>query len=404
MRLLHTSDWHLGHILAGEIREFEHETALEWLLDQIEQLAPDLLLITGDVYDVTNPPVPAQDRFYRFLRRARERQPNLLIVAIGGNHDSALRLELPRPLLDDEYVRIVGGLPRSGQEIDFPQVVIPVRDVAGAVVAVCLAIPFLRAGDLMGRTLVDIYGTAAAIARDTHPGVPMIVTGHLHCAGGVVSELSERRIIVGGQEAVATDIFPNDAAYVALGHLHQPQQIKGGCLVRYAGSLFPLATTERTYHHSVVLADITASTVEHRLLPIPRPVPFLRVPGTGAAGDIEAVLAALRVLPPPPSAEFRPFLSVEVEVDGPEPDLRRKVEEAIPVGAARLIKVERKTVKTEAGEPLPTLSEDLSEIDPEHIFKRLHNDRYGTDPSEELIKGFQMLLVQAQHEFEGAQP
>ncbi|MCA9687737.1 MAG: exonuclease subunit SbcD, partial [Myxococcales bacterium] len=100
MRLLHTSDWHLGHTLRDQPRAMEHALFLGWLLERLLVERPDSLLVAGDIYDSANPPASAQAMFYRFLSAARRLRPDLDLVVIGGNHDSAARLDAPHPLLE----------------------------------------------------------------------------------------------------------------------------------------------------------------------------------------------------------------------------------------------------------------------------------------------------------------
>jgi exonuclease SbcD len=115
LRLLHTSDWHIGQELHGHDRQEEHDAFLAWLIDQMGQLAVDALVVTGDIFDVANPPVSATARFYAFLRDALTRHPRLQIVIVGGNHDSAARINLPSSLLGRGRVRLVGQLPRCDE-------------------------------------------------------------------------------------------------------------------------------------------------------------------------------------------------------------------------------------------------------------------------------------------------
>jgi exonuclease SbcD len=100
LRLLHTSDWHLGHALHGVDRTYEHERLLAWLVEAVERESVDAVLVAGDVFDAANPPTEAQALWYRFLAEAWRRVPHLQIVAIGGNHDSAARLDSTDPARD----------------------------------------------------------------------------------------------------------------------------------------------------------------------------------------------------------------------------------------------------------------------------------------------------------------
>lgn len=110
MRVVHTADWHLGQELYSFDRGVEHEEFLRWLSDQLVDLDADALVVAGDLFDSVNPPVTAQRRLYQFLHRVTNSMPSLQIVIVGGNHDSAARVELPAPLLDEQRVTLVGGM------------------------------------------------------------------------------------------------------------------------------------------------------------------------------------------------------------------------------------------------------------------------------------------------------
>jgi len=136
LTLIHTSDWHLGHELHDHGREAEHDLFLGWLLDQLDEQAADVLLVTGDVYDVANPPVSAMRRLYAFLREACARRPGLQVVILGGNHDSAGKIELPGHLLGESRVRFIGAVPRKDGTADCEALLVPLRAACGTVAAV----------------------------------------------------------------------------------------------------------------------------------------------------------------------------------------------------------------------------------------------------------------------------
>ena len=127
MRFIHTGDWHLGHRLHNHSRREEQQTFLDWLLDQLGEQEADALLIAGDLYHSPNPPAEAESMFYDFVYRAKQRYPSLQIVLIGGNHDSPVRLEVPRPLMRRMGVHIVGRLPRRPDQrtLDPDRLLIP---------------------------------------------------------------------------------------------------------------------------------------------------------------------------------------------------------------------------------------------------------------------------------------
>ena len=146
MRVLHTSDWHLGHTLRGEVtRELEHQAFLAWLVATCEREHPDALLITGDVFDSATPPASAERMWFEFLAAARRACPAMDIIAIAGNHDSPARLGAASSVLRELGVHVIGGLPRTAHgAIDLDRVLIPIAGGRGLVAAV----PFLRPIDL----------------------------------------------------------------------------------------------------------------------------------------------------------------------------------------------------------------------------------------------------------------
>lgn len=410
MRILHTSDWHLGQQLYDYDRGPEHDVFLQWLLERIGQLQIDAVLITGDIYDVTNPPVEAQQRFYRFLREALAVSPYLQIVVIGGNHDSPGRVELPRELADPARVFLVGSMPREDGRPAPEKVLVPLKDSTGVVAVICAAVPYLRPGDLAAvrdslSGLRRLHADVADAARRCANGLPFLITGHLHVAGSALSELSERRIFVGGEEAVAADIYPADATYVALGHLHKPQELPGQTTIRYAGSPLPLSVTERDYEHSVVVLEVSNDALTVNTLRTPRPVKFLRVPASGALPlpELEAALRNLQVSDSP--EDLRPYLEIAVSLSTPQPDLRQRVDTALcgkRVRITRILRMGEPTARHEAR----SFGAELSQLDPKRVFALRHVQEYGTEPPTELEKAFDELLsaVQTGSSFEASTP
>ena len=151
MKIITTSDWHLGNMFHGNDRLPEHKHFLTWLLSQIEEQQPDALLIAGDVFDNGNPSAASQSLYYGFLADASEKCPTMKIIIIAGNHDSANRLEAPRALLTRHHVEVRGVVNRTwiqdGDKGDwvtnYDDLMIPVRNSEGDEIIV-LAVPYLR--------------------------------------------------------------------------------------------------------------------------------------------------------------------------------------------------------------------------------------------------------------------
>jgi exonuclease SbcD len=400
MRIVHTSDWHLGHQLHGVSREREHAAFLGWLADVCEREAADVVLITGDVFDGSNPPATAQAAYYGFLAEIAARRPDVQVVVIGGNHDSAARLEAPSPLLSRLRVRVVGALPRRADDpaqIDWARAVI---QVGGACV---LAVPFLRVGDLAAAGAGDdptaairaLYAAGVEVARAQANGAPLIVLGHLHVSGAEASALSERRILLGGAEAVTSDLFPADAAYVALGHLHKPQRIGGREQMRYAGSPIPLAMNEAEYRHQVLVVDLGAE-VRVRPIEVPRTVELVRVPRRGAA-PLEEILPVLAAMEPEDGHhDLRPYLEVHVRLDRPLPQLRGQIEQALEGKRPRLVKitVERAGDGAALGDATPGIA--LADLAPRDVLLRRWRRDHEGEPPAALIAAFDELVARVQ--------
>ncbi|PEQ12411.1 exonuclease SbcCD subunit D [Novosphingobium sp. PC22D] len=393
--LIHTSDWHLGHELHGHVRESEHDAFLDWLLDRISAVEADALLVTGDIYDVANPPISAMRRLFGFLQRAVTRFPELEILILGGNHDSAARIDLPAALLGEGRVHFIGALPRREGQPDFARMILPLHDRSGVPAACLAAVPFCRPGDLGGLDLASLYRAVLEEASERAEGLPVVLTGHLHVAGGAVSDLSERRIVVGGEEAQAASLFDARATYVALGHLHRAQDIKADTRVRYAGSPFPLSATERAYRHSISVVTLGPDGCAVEEVAIPRPVEFLSV-GPAPLPEVVRALEALSFDPEIPS-EFYPFLNIEVSVEGPEPHLTSRVLMTLEGQPVRLLGIRPVRPQSERpGEAGDRSTLDLADLRPDTVFAALHARDYGgAAPPNELASAFAALVVDA---------
>lgn len=405
MRLLHTSDWHLGQTLHNFERGYEHQRFLDWLLDTLVAEQADVLLVAGDVFDNANPSAASQKQLYVFLQQARARLPALQLVVVAGNHDSAGRLEAPGPLLAAHGTHVIGHLLRDeAGNIDLERLLLPLAGSDGQVQAWCLAVPFLRPGDvpklpagdtqdayLGGIALLYRQLTDLALAR-RQPGQAIVAMGHCHMVGGEMSNDSERRIVIGGTEMLPSGIFDTSIAYAALGHLHKAQAVGGQEHIRYCGSPIPLSFAEVNYRHQVLCLDIDGEQLtEVRVIEVPRAVPLLRVPATPAPiNEVLAQLAALDVPAAPPEAQ--PFLEVRVRLDAPEPGLRTRIETALDGKPVRLAKIETSSAARSSAPENLTLDQ-LAQLQPDDIFRRLYLQKYGKEAPPEQLSALAELLL-----------
>lgn len=407
MRIVHTADWHLGHSLHQQSRHEEHARFLTWLSTLIATEKVDALLISGDVFESANPPTQALRLYYETLMGLRADHPSLEIIIIGGNHDSAARLDAPGPLWESVGVRVVGSLPRTDAgALDVDRMILPLHDARGAVAAWVLAVPFLRPADLprldlepgedpMIEGVAQVYASVFEAARTRRaPGQALIAMGHCYMADTKLSENSERKVLGGNQHALTYRIFPNDIDYVALGHLHLAQTVHADH-IRYSGSPIPLSMTEAGYDHQVALVDFEDGALTSIETPsVPRSVDLLRLPVDGPAPlvDVIAILEGLPDLTAGMAQWERPFLEVSVVLEAPDPTLRERVEHTLDGKAARLVSL--KVLHDRDGGSLADLlpQADLGQLTPEAVFAlKWARDTPG-EPPPELIRAFSILV------------
>ncbi len=411
LTVFHTADWHLGQTFCGFDRDDEHGRFLDWLLAELQMRRPDALIVAGDVFDTINPSAAAQRRLYSFLAAAHDAVPQLNIVLTAGNHDAGARLEAPRALLDSLNISVVGTVKRDDNgDIDPRKLLVPLTDAAGNVKAIVMAVPFLRPSDVPLlpsaddaypdgiRELYRMVTDAAVEMRDgLCPDAALLAMGHCHLQGGDESRDSERRLVIGGVEAVSADAFDPRIAYVALGHLHKAQQFQNG-RIRYSGSPIPLSFSESRYAHQVL--QVTFENTELRAvepLPVPRSTPLLRVPADGAA-LIDEVLAQLAAMDLDDAAppEQHPFLEVRVLEDGPDPLRRKRIEDALENRPVRLASIKLETASRPADESFEAAeaaAADLRTIDPEDIFLDAYREKYDSEPDAAVVAAFREILL-----------
>ncbi len=284
MKLLHTSDWHIGRALYGRKRYEEFDAFLNWLADLIEREDIDVLLVAGDVFDGSTPSNRAQELYYRFLCRVAA-SSNRHIVVTAGNHDSPSFLNAPKELLKFLNIHVVGYATEQPEE----EVIV----LAGADGDPCLivcAIPYLRDRDIRtaeaGESIEDkerkiLEGIKehycqvceAALQKRTtlEKTIPIVAMGHLFAAGGqTVEGDGTRELYIGSLAQVRKDVFPDDIDYVALGHLHVPQRVGGSDVVRYSGSPLPIGFGEASQEKDVILVEFLDRQPEVTSVVVPR--------------------------------------------------------------------------------------------------------------------------------------
>ena len=263
MKIITTSDWHLGNLFHGNDRLPEHRHFLSWLLSQLKEQQPDALLVAGDVFDNGNPSAAAQSAYYEFLAEAAKSCPKMMTIITAGNHDSANRLEAPRALMVLNRMEVRGTVRRKwvptdeggSWEVNYDDLIIPLTCADGSQAAI-LAVPYLRSDMLQGtdyskgmnlflRQLTDR-------ARTLHPDHTLVMMAHIYAKGSdIATKDASEKILIGGQEEVNMEGWEGHPDYLTCGHIHKRQHVWGTDWARYSGSVLPMSFAEKDYHHGV---------------------------------------------------------------------------------------------------------------------------------------------------------
>jgi exonuclease SbcD len=288
MKILHTSDWHLGQKFLNNTRFEENQQALDWLLQTIEIEKVDVLIIAGDVFDTMNPPNYARTLYYNFLRKLQNTACRHVVI-IGGNHDSPSMLNAPSELLKALNINVVGCMTERLEDE-----IIELLDEKGNLEAVVAAVPFLRDSDIRksvaGQLFEDRekqiragikqhYDAIADAMQHYEPfGVPILATGHLFASKA--SDNKDSKIYIGNLDNIGVEDFPDLFDYVALGHIHKAQRVYYVNKIRYSGSLIPLGFKEIEDIKSVYLLEFKGRNFEKRTIEIPIARRLIQIIGT----------------------------------------------------------------------------------------------------------------------------
>ena len=408
MKILHTADWHLGNTFHGHSRLDEHRHFLKWLLQTLREKQPDALLVTGDVFDSSNPSAAAEELLYDFLLRATLEVPGLQIVLTAGNHDSAGRLEAPAALLKTHNIYVRGTIHYTTKgEPDFDYYLLPLADrQTGQASCVCMALPYLRGGDYpAGMTPEEglrffFAQLHAHLRKSNYKGLPIVVAAHFYAAGAdICKDEHSERLVVGGQDCVEADVVGQNVSYAALGHIHKAQQVRGGEATYYAGSALPMSFSELNYKHGVQFVDIDpqgealVEFVEYSPLR-----GLVTIPTKGRAVSAEALFDCINSLPKRDKKNTDsltwPYLEIHVEEAQPQPTLMHDVMEALQdraVHFCRMLRVRPENKKGNNTDDANAPSADtLTNINPLELARRNFKARFNTEMPEELVTRFNL--------------
>ena len=403
MKILHTSDWHIGRALYGRKRYEEFELFLDWLLGCIREQGIEALLIAGDVFDNGTPGNRALELYYRFLCRCAGAGCGHGVVT-AGNHDSPSLLNAPREALRYLNVHVVGCMAEAAEDE-----LVVLHGADGEPGLIVCAVPYLRDRDIRraeagetfddkGRKLVegirDHYRMMrdAAVARRDVLGrnIPIAAMGHLFAAGGqVVDGDGVRELYVGNLGQVGGEVFPDCFDYLALGHLHTAQKVAGSDRRRYSGAPIPMSFGEAG-GRKVVLAvnlDETGVSVEEIVVPCFQKLDTVR-------GDWDRIVEGITAMKNEAASVWLEVVYEGEEVMG---DLRERLGELIEGAPLEILRTRNMRLVERALSSMDT-GETLDDLDENEVFARCL-EAHGTplEQQGELISAFREALA-ALHE------
>ena len=380
MKILHTSDWHLGQSFFTKSRKNEHAAFLKWLLQQVEVHQIDAIIVAGDVFDTGTPPSYARELYHAFIGELQGMQCTL--VVLGGNHDSVSVLNESKALLKYLNSHVI-----ASTYGELSEQVITLNDRKGQPSAVMCAVPFIRPRDVLvseaGQSGTDkrqalgdaikqhygaLYNEALSLRASIEEkqgeegsknsaAIPIIATGHLTALGVSQSE-SVRDIYIGTLEGFDAKGFP-PADYIALGHIHRPQKVAKTEHIRYSGSPIPLSFDELNTQKQVVLVTFESESTTPTIstLPVPRFQAMEVIKGdlkaieaainksdaiTLASQTDDAVSATDNAISPQDPV----WLCIEVETEDYLTDLQQRIQGLLEGKNAEILQLKRKRKRT----------------------------------------------------------
>jgi exonuclease SbcD len=344
MRIIHTSDWHLGQYFYGKSRANEHQQFLSWLLAQVKEHDVNAIIVAGDIFDTSTPPSYARQMYFNFISDLQKFDCQLIILA--GNHDSVSMLAESKDLLGALSTKVIANVTDITISNNLAEQVFTIKNKQGKSQAVICAVPFIRPRDVIksqaGQSAADkskslqqaivshyqkLYEHAQQEAKKSEDKLPIIATGHLTALGVTTSD-SVRDIYIGTLEAFPSNVFPA-ADYIALGHIHRSQKVGKTEHIRYCGSPIALSFDEAKQQKRVLLVDFEEnrlSTITDLIVPCFQPLAMLKT-------SLESLSHAVEVLTEEllntdlldDNKEMKLWLDIELSNTGLLSDLQPKI-------------------------------------------------------------------------------
>lgn len=397
MRILHTSDWHLGKSLEGRDRQQEQIQVLDEICQIADEEQIDLVLIAGDIYQTVNPPAWAENLFYETLHRLSDFGRRGIIV-ISGNHDQPERIRAANPLADKQAIYLI-GLPsdqlapsiykRQGQvhtlnagtgwlELAIPSVdevamvsVLPYPSEARLKQLLTASTDIKEIRSAYSEHIGGFFTNHRSIFRKDTVNLAM---SHLFIQGGETSE-SEIEIQVGGAYTVETQHIPEFYQYVALGHLHRAQNVKGTpSLTRYSGSPLAYSFSEANHRKSVTIVEAKANEQAIvKEIPLHSGKPLIQKKIKNGIPELEAWTVTEGAIPS--------WIDLELYVPNP-----LSIEEIQRIRKLHDGFINIRLITPELARDIETI--DIISREPKEQFERFYIQKTGSQPRKEVIDLF----------------
>ncbi|MEO1785017.1 exonuclease SbcCD subunit D C-terminal domain-containing protein [Thermodesulfobium sp. 4217-1] len=375
LRVLHTSDWHIGDTICSKRRYDEFELALNWLYSVIEERDVDIVLISGDIFNTSTPSSQAQELYYRFLHNiSKSRCKHVVITA--GNHDSPSFLSAPKEILKALNVHVVGSISDNLED----EVVVLSDNENKPILIVC-AVPYLREKDIRlpeeGETIGEkensvvkgikkhydlVFEIAKNKKNELGLDIPIIIMGHLFLSSAELSDDDGiRDLYVGSLCQIPVELLPQEADYIALGHIHTPQKINKNETIRYSGSLLPMNFKQYEQKKKIFLAEFYNENLTVESIEVPKKRDLISISGT-----IEEIANKIGSLSQTDKEYY-----LEVAYTGEEviSNLKEQIEGLPKSNKIEILKIKNARLYNSLDEEYKSVDEEL-ELGPLEMFER----------------------------------
>ncbi len=375
MKILHTSDLHLGKNLYDMPRYDEYQKLLDFIIKTIIDFKIEVLLLCGDIFDTKTPSHKSQELYYNFLTKLNSIKSLDNVVIISGNHDSPSFLDAAKILLKTLRIHIISNASDNIQDEVFI-----LKDKNGKEKLVVGAVPYLRSSDLITSSFTEdmqsrnnnlrlaikqhyenIGYECQKASQKFDPPLPIIGTGHLFLGGNTQLQNNDDNIYVGSLDLMPASIIPSCFKYTALGHIHRPQKIDNNDYIRYCGSPLQLSFDEDNSKKFINIVEITDTTTVTAIeVPVFQKIKSLK-------GDAKALLDEVSLLV---KNNENIFLELNYESDSPIGDLYDKVIAITNKSLVKVLALKDRSIKSQVLKR-EFKEEDLSALTPYDVFNRL---------------------------------